>query len=116
MNPASAKRARDAIRRRGELVSVRRMTSTLPSTVANRADVKATVRGYVPAELVNGITIGSRRVIISQLDLHAAGYPTIRKGDRIYLGKTFETPTTIMTVDPDHREYQSCFDISVSGA
>lgn len=116
VNSAAASRARASIGRRGELVSVRRMSTTLPQTVTFRADVRAVVAGYAPSELVNGITVGSRKVILSRLDLDAAGFPTLAKGDRIYLGATFGTTTTIQTIDPDHREYQGCLDISVSGA
>jgi hypothetical protein len=48
------------------------MTSSTPQTILNQADVKATVAGYAPEELVNGITLGSRKIIVSRLDLVAA--------------------------------------------
>ena len=114
MNQESAKRARAAIGRRGELISLRRINGA--GTVTARADVKATVAGYAPIELANGITAGSRKVIVSRLDLDAAGYPVPpKKGDRIYLGASFETPTTIDSVDADRREYQACYEISSAG-
>jgi hypothetical protein len=117
MNAAAAKRTRDAIKRRGELISVRRMSATTPQTILNQADVKATVAGYAPVELVNGITQGSRRVIVSRLDLEAAGFPAPpKKGDRICLGESFANVTTIQAVDPDHREYQAVYEISTLGA
>lgn len=116
MNTASAERARDALARVGKLISVRRMTTSLPQTVVARADVRAIVKGYQPVELVNGITAGSRRVILSVLDLVAAGFPMpVKKGDRIYLGEALDVPTTIASVDPDHREYTGCLDISTTG-
>lgn len=114
-NAASSARARAAINRRGELVSVRRLGSGTPRAILNRADVKAIVAGYSPVELVNGITQGSRRVILSQLDLDAAGFPPLKKSDWIYLGDTFQSQTAIQGIDPDHREYQGCLDISVLG-
>jgi hypothetical protein len=93
------------------------MTTTSPQTVLARADVKATVRGYAPDKLVNGITVGSRKVVVSVLDLIAADFPMpVKKGDRIYLGAAFELVTTIEAVDPDHREFQGCLDISTKGA
>ncbi len=117
MNAAAAGRARASIGRSGELISVRRMSTGTPQTVIARADVKATVRGYAPVELVNGITSGSRRVIVSLLDLTAAGFPLpVKKNDRIYLGALFDTATTIQSVDPDHREFQGCLEISTTGA
>lgn len=85
--------------------------------ITNRADVKATVHGYAPAELVNGITVGSRNVIVSRLDLAAAGFPVPPiKGDRIYLGDGLDIPTTIQSVDEDHREYQGCYEIVTKGS
>lgn len=116
MNRAAATRARAGIDRRGELVSFRRMSSGSQQTILNQADVKATVAGYAPVELVNGITSGSRKVIVSRLDLEALGFPVPpKKGDRIYLGKVFENATTIASVDPDHREYNGCYDIVTTG-
>lgn len=116
MNMESAKRAQAAIARRGELISVRRMAATTPQTVSARADVKATVHGYDPSELVNGITAGTRKIVLSRLDLEAVGFPVPPiKGDRIYLGAALDAPTTIQTVDTDRREYQGCFEITATG-
>lgn len=117
MDIAAASRAQASIDRVGQVVSFRRMTSTTPQTATARADVKASVRGYAPDELVNGITAGSRRIIVSKLTLQAAGYPVpLVKGDRIYIGDTFEKSTTIQSVDPDHREYAGCYEIVTTGA
>ncbi|KIZ41428.1 hypothetical protein OO17_15090 [Rhodopseudomonas palustris] len=92
------------------------MTTTMPQTVLARADVKATVEGYKPDELISGITAGSRKVIVSLLELISAGFPMpIKKGDRIYLGDALDVPTTIDAVDPDHREFSGCLDISTKG-
>lgn len=113
---AATERARAAINRRGQVVSFRRMTTTLPQTVVNQADVKATVAGYAPNEFVAGITQGSRHVIVSRLDLEAADFPVPpRKGDRIYLGDALNVATTIQSVDPDRREYQGCYEIVTQG-
>ncbi|MHC2503873.1 hypothetical protein ACVI8K_010850, partial [Bradyrhizobium barranii subsp. barranii] len=112
MDQAAADRAREAINRRGQVISIRRMTKTTPQTVASRADLKATVRNYTPDELVKGITAGMRLITVSKLELAAKGFPIPPvKGDRIYLGDAFVTPTTIDTVDPDHREYQGCYEL-----
>ncbi|MBR0945951.1 hypothetical protein [Bradyrhizobium liaoningense] len=113
MNFDSAKRAQAGISRRGEVVSLRRWTG---GAVAARADVRATVQGYDSTELVTGITAGSRRVIISRLDLEAADFPApSAKGDRIYLGSSLDIPTHIETVDADRREYQGCYEITTAG-
>lgn len=116
MDTAGAARARRGINRRGHTVSFRRMTATLPQTVVARADIKAVAHGYTPDQFVVGITAGTRSLIVSQLDLEAAGYPVPPvKGDRIYLGKNLDQPTTIKSVDPDHREYLGCYDIVTEG-
>lgn len=116
MNLAAASRARASINRVGQPVSFRRMTSTLPQTVAHQADVKATPAGYTPEELAAGITQGKRKLVVSKLDLEAQGYPVPPvKGDRVYLDGVTK-PTTVETVDPNHREYMGCYDIVVSGA
>lgn len=117
MNSSAAERARAGINRRGHLVSFRRMTTTLPQTFVARADVRAIVTGYSPAELVNGITSGSRRVVVSLVDLAGANFPLpLKKGDRIYLGAALDVATTIATIDEDRRKYQGCADISTNGA
>jgi hypothetical protein len=109
MNAAAEKRARDGINRRGHILSFRRGNA--------RADVKAISCGYAPDRLVPGITVGTRHLVVSVLDLQAAGFPVpLRKGDRVYFGAALDVPTTIGSVDPDHREYQGCLDISVTGA
>ena len=93
------------------------MTTTLPQTAASTANVKAIVQGYAPDALTNGVTVGTRHVIVSRLDLVAAGFPVPpKKNDRIYLGEAYEFPTTIQAVDADHREYQACYDIVTEGA
>ncbi|MBR1071207.1 hypothetical protein ABIF65_003693 [Bradyrhizobium japonicum] len=116
MNQAAADRAREAINRVGRTISIRRMKGT-PQTVVSRADVKATVRNYTPEDLAPGITAGMRQIIVSKLDLIAAGFaiPVI-KGDRILLGDAFEIPTTVDAVDQDHREYQGCYEIRATGS
>ena len=116
MDVAAAARARRGIKRRGHTVSFRRMGKTLPLTPTATADVKAVVEGYSLTELVNGITSGSRKVIVSRLDLEDAGFPVPpMKDDRIYLGPGLDQQTTIVSVDADHREYQACYDIVTSG-
>lgn len=113
MDQAAADRARGSINRVGHVVSFRRMT---PQTVESRADVKAVVAGYAPEQLVNGVTDGSRSVVVSKLDLVAAGFPVPPiKGDRLYLGDNLDIPTTIDAVDVDHREYQGCYEIRTKG-
>jgi len=55
------------------------MTSSTPQTILNQADVKATVAGYAPEELVNGITLGSRKITVSRWDLwpHSTASPSM---------------------------------------
>ncbi|MBA2708555.1 MAG: hypothetical protein H0U59_12195 [Gemmatimonadaceae bacterium] len=116
MDVGAAARARRGINKRGHLISFRRMTTSLPQTASNTANVKAVVEGYAPDELVNGITSGTRHVIVSKLDLIAASYPVPPvKGDRIYLGTGYAYATTIKSVDEDHREYNGCYDIVTEG-
>lgn len=113
MNSASAARARDGISRRGHVVSFRRMTKTLPLTIQSQADVKAIVEGYSPEEFAPGITAGTRKIIVSILDLRDAGFPLpVTKLDNVYIGGL---KTTIQTIDPDHREYQGCLEIVTEG-
>jgi hypothetical protein len=117
MDDAAAERARVGINRRGHMASFRRMTKTLPQTAAYRADVKIVAQGYKIDELTNGMTVGSRSIIVSKLDLIAAGFPVpLMKLDRIYLGENFDRWTTIQSVDEEHREYNGCYDIVTEGA
>lgn len=116
MNAAAAARARAAIRRRGHVVSFRRLTSTYPPTATHTANVKAIVSGYAPEELAEGITVGSRSVLVSTLDLAAAGFPLpLRKNDEIRLGVGFEFITSIDAIDADRKEYNGCLDIVATG-
>ena len=110
----SAERAQAAIKRRGVEVSIRRMSSTLPQTVVAQADVKGMFGHAGPEKtLVVGVTYGTRSLIISALDLAAAGFPVpVVKGDRIYLS---DKPTTIDHVDEQHREWQGCIEIRLTG-
>ena len=112
MNLPSAQRAQAAIGRRGHLISLRRGMGD----GAQRADVKAIVWGYSPDQLTPGITVGTRRLIVSRLDLEAAGFPVPPdKGDWIHLGEAFGIPTHVDAVDVDHREHQGCYDVTVKG-
>lgn len=114
MDAAGAARARRGIRRRGHLVGFRRVTRGVET--GTRADVKAVIEGYAPTELVNGITAGTRHLIVSKLDLEEAGFPVPPvKGDRIFLGPGLDVPTTIGSVDADHREFLGCYDIVTTG-
>lgn len=91
------------------------MTTTNPQTIVKQADVKATPAGYTPEELAAGITQGRRKLVVSKLELEAKGFPVPpKKGDRVVLDGN--RVTTIETVDPDHREYNGCYDIAVTGA
>lgn len=116
MDAAGAARARRGINRRGHLVSFRRLSKEATPQIVNRADVKATVAGYALDQLVSGISVGTRKLIVSKLDLEAQGFPIPPvKGDKVYLGATFNTPLTIDAVDGDHREYQACYEIVAKG-
>ncbi len=114
MDAAGAARARRGIKRRGHVISFRRLNRV--GAVLNRADVKAVSAGYAPTELVNGVTAGTRHLIVSRLDLEAAGFPVPPvKGDRIFFGAALDVETTIGSVDIDHREYLGCYDIVTTG-
>ena len=74
-----------AVDRVGETVTVRRLTGTNPQ-VATDCTTKAVVRGYSPDELVGGIQLGDKRVILSEKDLKASSWPVpIRPQDRIVI-------------------------------
>lgn len=115
VNNASAARARRGINTRGTLVSFRRLTSTLPQTVAFRADVKVVGAGYALSDLTNGVSVGTRKIIVSKLDLAAHGFPEIVKGDRVYIGAAFDTWVEIQAIDDVHREYNGCLDLTIKG-
>lgn len=112
-DPASAARARAAIDRRGHVVTFSRTTGSYPYQTTVSADVKAIVSGYQPAELINGITLGSRKVIVSEQALADVGYPVpVVKSDKITVqGKDL----SIEAVDRDRREWQGCLDIAAIG-
>lgn len=108
MDQAAVTRARAGIARRGHLVGFKRG--------ALRVDVKAIVRGYSPSQLAPGITVGKRELIVSAQDLEAAGYDVpLRKGDWAYFGEDLDIPAHIDSVDVDHREYQGCYEVTVTG-
>lgn len=117
MDNASAARAAAAIARVGHAVTFTRTglvpPNPNPTTIAS-ATVKAVVSGYAPSELINGITLGSRRVIVSAQALAAASFPLpVVKGDKVTAsGKELR----VEAVDPDHREYIGCLDITALGA
>lgn len=116
MNQAAANRAKAAIDRVGHDVTFTRTglvpPNPNPTTIAS-VTVKAVVSGYAPAELINGITLGSRKIIVSEQALSAAGFPTpVVKGDKVTsLGKEM----SIQAVDRDRREYQGVVEISALG-
>jgi hypothetical protein len=110
MNQAAAQRSRDAIRRRGEIVSFRRGTT--------RADVPASFPRSAGGEppLAPGITSGARVLVVSEFELEAADFPVPpRKGDLVFLGDALDKPTTIAAVDANHREYAGCFEVIITG-
>ena len=63
---------RDAIAEVGETITLRRFVAGGPPI---KAEVRARVTGYQPAELVGGIKQGDRRVIILAEDVEATGFP-----------------------------------------
>jgi hypothetical protein len=113
MNPAAAKRARDAIERRGQVVTFKRTEGKIPNQTIVTVDVKATVTGYKTDEIAGGITLGTRGFIVSTLALTDAGYPMpVRKEDKIISqGKEMQ----IDGIDANRREYTACLDIVATG-
>lgn len=75
----------DALSRRGQTVTLRRL---VPDAPAVEQQVRAVVRGYRPDELTGGITIGASKVILSPTSLtgspFAAAYP--QAGDKMMVG------------------------------
>jgi hypothetical protein len=81
---------------RGDVVTVRRI---VPNARPVDALARAIITGYRPEELVGGIQVGHRRVILSAPDLAAAGFPEPpRANDKIIVrGRQMN----VMSVD-DH--------------
>ncbi|MCO5129228.1 MAG: hypothetical protein M9932_01515 [Xanthobacteraceae bacterium] len=113
MDNASAARARAAIERRGHTVTFKRVTGAYPNQTTVSKDVKAVVSGYKPEELINGITLGSRKIIVSEQALADVGFPVhVVKSDKITVqGKEL----SVEAVDRDRREWQGCLDIAAIG-
>lgn len=113
MNATSAKRARLAIDKWGHTVTFKRVTGSYPNQTTVSVDVKAIVSGYRPEELINGITLGGRKIAVSETALSLAGFPTpLLKGDKVIsLGKEM----AIEGIDRDRREYQGLAEISALG-
>lgn len=113
MNATSAKRARQAIEKWGHVVTFKRTTGSYPTGTTVSVDVKAIVSGYRPEELINGITLGGRKVIVSETALSLAGFPTpLQKSDKVVsLGKEM----AIQGIDRDRREYQGVVEIAALG-
>jgi len=116
MDAAAARRAQAGIERRGHDVTFARVglapPNPNPTTIAS-ATVKAIVSGYKPEELINGITLGSRKIIVSVLALQKASFPLpVVKGDKITASGE---ELRVESVDPDHREYIGCLDITAIG-
>lgn len=117
MNQAAADRARAAIERVGHSVTFTRTGLVPPNpnpTVIASVTVKAVVSGYKPTELIAGITLGSRKIIVSEQALSEGGFPVpVAKTDKVTsLGKEM----SIQAVDRDRREWQGCLDIVALGA
>jgi hypothetical protein len=83
MTPAQARAMYlRALAKHGDTVTVRRTVGA----VNTDGSVRAQVTGYAPAELVNGIQQGDRRVILMPDSLAAAGWPLpIKKNDKLVL-------------------------------
>jgi hypothetical protein len=109
----SAADARAAIDRWGHTVTFKRVTGSIPNQTTTTKDCKAIVSGYRPEELVGGITVGSRKVIVSEAALADAGFPVpVKKGDYIIaLGREM----VIQTVDADRRYSQGVLEVSAAG-
>lgn len=105
--------ARAAIDRWGHTVTFKRITGSIPNQTTTTKDCKAIVSGYRPEELVGGITVGSRKVIVSETALSDAGFPIpVKKGDSVIaLGKEM----VIQAIDADRRYLQRCLEISATG-
>lgn len=72
MTPAQAIAALDRqLSAHGQTVTIRR---TVPNGPAVEVTVRAFVRGYKPAELTDGITVGSSSVVVSPSSLKASPF------------------------------------------
>ena len=67
-------RWRNAIRRHGETVLLRRYTGSGTNRPSFSVEVRGRVTGYVPQELIGSITQGDRRVLILVEDLIKAQF------------------------------------------
>lgn len=76
--PAGAiARLDDALKRRGQTVTVRRLSG--PADL----QVLANVRGYKPSELVGGIAQGDTSIVLSPTGL--AAFVPLKRGDKIVI-------------------------------
>ncbi len=76
----------DAVRRRGQTVT---LTRTVPNAPAIEKDVRAFVRGYEPGDLPSGVTVGTRKVVISPTALRGTPFDAerdwLRPGDKVLI-------------------------------
>jgi hypothetical protein len=95
MTPGEAKQMyRAQVHTHGETVTLRRV-NTAPAP-ATEVTLPANVRGYRPEELVGGIGLGHREVLILAEDVDRVGFPApIRRNDRIVVGGTALTVTDV---------------------
>jgi len=100
------------IHRFGQMVTLRRMTGSIPFDV----DCKAVVNEYLPNELVGGIQQGDRRVVISNREIEERQWPGPPvQGDKVIInGKT-----TTLQANPDTKRIGDVIvkhDLRVRGA
>jgi hypothetical protein len=76
----------DAIERRGQTVILRR---TVPNEAAVELTIRATVRGYRPEEMTDGIVVGASRVILSATAIKGTAFEPEdqwpRKNDKVLI-------------------------------
>jgi hypothetical protein len=115
---AAAYRAlyRRQLEQTGETVTLRRVNSSGPPT---DVPVLARVAGFSPQELVGGVNVGDRKIIILAEDVETSGFPVpIKAGgtDKIMVrGKSL----TILDVDDSTRRIAGtlvAYEIRASGA
>ena len=111
--PSRAMYARE-MEARGEVVTVRR---TVPNGPPIEVTARAIVTGFQPEELVGGINVGERKIILFAEDLERKGFPIPpRSNDRILVR---DRALNVIEVDGSTHLYAgvlNAYEIRASGA
>ncbi len=67
-----------ALARRGQRITLKRMSGTGQARTSTNVDCRAFVRDFEPSELVNGMVQGASEVVISPSEIIASGWESGR--------------------------------------